>query len=88
MLRVLTKRRGTVERGQSLYESGIRRQVEPVHNGKFLALDVKTGDYAIDDNMLTALDRLRTRHPKAEIYVLRIGYPTAVTLGGSRVLTR
>jgi len=58
-----------------------------MHYGKFLALDVQTGDYEIDANMLVAFDRLRLRRPTAEPYVVRIGHPTAVTLGGSRVRT-
>lgn len=85
MVGVKTRRRDTIERGQALYENVIRAHVEPQHNGRFLVLDVGSGEYEIDDNMLTALDRLRTRQPDAEPYVVRVGSPTAVTLGGSRI---
>ena len=74
-----------VRRGQALYDTSIRPLVEPQHNGKFLVVDVDSTDYEIDANMLAALDRLRVRKPAAEPYVVRVGYPTAVNLGGSRV---
>jgi hypothetical protein len=85
MIRVQTRRAEVVKRGQTLYEASIRSQVEPTHVGKFLVLDTQTGDYEIDSSMLAALDRLKLRRPAAETYTLRIGFATAITLGGSRI---
>ena len=52
-----------------------------------LALDVDSGDYAIGDDSLAALDGLTARHPGARAYIVRIGYPTAVTIGVGRQTT-
>lgn len=41
----------------------MRDLVEPQNVGKFLALDVDSGDYEVADVMLQASDRLRERHP-------------------------
>ena len=37
-----------VTRGKTIYQQ-LRNEVEPQYNGKFLAIDVKTEDYEIDD---------------------------------------
>lgn len=71
-----------VQRGQALYEQHIRVKVEPDHNGKFLVLDIETGEYEIDVNELAAVKRAKARNPHAALYILRVGYPTAYRLGG------
>ena len=61
------------------------RGVEPEHVGKFLVLDVETGDYEID------AERVRRgptgRWPSIPAgrsrFLFRIGYPAAHRIGGS-----
>jgi hypothetical protein len=69
-------------RGEAIYDRDIRSKVEGVHHGKFLVLDIETGDYEIDAEDLTATLRLLERQPDAVSYGVRIGYPTAYRLGG------
>ena len=38
-------------RGQELYESGIRQQVEAGNDGKIVAIDIETGAFEVDDNI-------------------------------------
>ena len=71
-----------VQRGQEIYERQIRDKVLTEHRGKFLVVDTETGDYEIDKEDVTALKRLRARHPDAVFYILRIGYRAAYSLGG------
>lgn len=68
-------------RGEELYERSVRAQVEPESDGRFLALDVDSGDYEIADEALAATTRLRKRRPGAVTYLVRVGYPTAFRLG-------
>jgi hypothetical protein len=77
-----------VERGQALYDQQIRTTVEPEHNGKFLVLDVETGDYEVDTDSRAAFDRAEARRHGGPFYILRVGYPTAVRLGGGLRLGR
>jgi hypothetical protein len=70
------------DRGEEIYAREIRAKVEQAHKGKFLALDVLTGAYEIDEDDLAACKRLRAHHPQAEIYGLRIGYSAAYEIGG------
>ena len=60
----------------------IRPKVMPQHKGKFLVLDIDTGDYEIDEEDLQAEKRLRSRRPDGVLYGLRIGYTSAYTLSG------
>ena len=71
-----------IARGQALYEQQIRAQVESRHNGKILVLDVNTGNYEVDADTIMALDRARAKQADAALYVVRVGSPTAVKLGG------
>jgi len=73
------------ERGQALFDEKIRPTLGPSTRGKFLVLDVETGEYEIDRNDLAALKRLRAKRPGAPLFVLRIGYPSAYRLGLSAV---
>ena len=77
-----------VQRGQVLYDQQIRAHVEASHPGKFLVLDIETGDYEIDADDVAALQRAKAKHPDAAFYILRVGTPTAYRLGGQRLDTR
>jgi hypothetical protein len=70
------------ERGQALYERDILPTLDPSARGKFLVLDVESGDYEIDSSELAALKRVRARRPNARVYLLRVGFPAAYRIGG------
>lgn len=82
MPRTESIKEGIARRGEAMYEDGIRRQVETEFSGKILAIDVNSGDYEIDETTLPAADRLRLRHPEAEVYVLRIGHNAVYSFHG------
>jgi hypothetical protein len=52
-----------VRRGEDLYERRIRGLVEPGEDGKFLVLDIDTGEYAIDADEVTALKLMMDKIP-------------------------
>lgn len=75
-------------RGRELYEKTLRTQVETEANiGKLIAIDLESGDYEIDDDIIRAVDRLRERRPDAETWVERIGYDAVYGIGGSATRT-
>ena len=75
-------------RGREIYERHLREKVETEANiGKIIAIDIETGDYEIDDDVLEAANRLHAKHPDAALWGERIGYDAAYALGGG-VLTR
>ncbi len=69
------------ERGRALYERDIRDSLEASDRGKFLVLDVETGDYELDNDEIAAVQRAREKHPDAAFYFLRVGSPAAFRLG-------
>ena len=73
----------TARLGDELYERAIRRQVEADHQGKVIAIDVDSGDYAIAESELAASDSLRAKRPDAiDVWLLRVGYRALASIGG------
>ncbi len=71
------------ERGEQIYRERLRDRVEEQHRGRFLVLDILSGDYEIDDRDVIASGRLLERHPEGVLFGVRIGHPTAYRLGSS-----
>lgn len=78
-------------RGGEIYERIVRPKVESepggANDGRFVALDVESGDYEVADEALPATARLRKRRPDAVFYLTRVGRPSAFRMrrrsGGS-----
>jgi hypothetical protein len=68
---------------EEIYARQIRPKLGPEDKGKFLVLDIKTGEYELDADDLTASERLRARIPNGEYFGLRVGYTTSYTLSGT-----
>ena len=69
-------------RGDAIYERDILPRLTEDDKGKYVLIDIETGDYEIDDDQLAASDRLWKRHPKAQPWLRRVGYRHAHTLAG------
>ena len=73
----------TAHLGDEIYERDIRWQVEADHDGELLAIDVDSGNWAIGDELLDEVDRLRAQHPEAiNVWRLRVGYRAVASIGG------
>ena len=68
-------------RGREYYDRALRGDLEPEHNGKFLVLEVESGDYELDESQLAALERAEGKHPDSVFYILRVGHRTAARIG-------
>jgi hypothetical protein len=69
------------QRGNALYESQIRLQVEPTYLNKIVAIDIETGEFEIGDDSLSAADQLFQRLPDAQPWCIRIGTGPVHRLG-------
>jgi hypothetical protein len=74
-------------RGDEIYESQVRPQVEEGNHGKIVAIDIETGAFEVADTPMVAVDRLYEREPDAQPWVIRIGH-RAVFRFGSRSLRK
>jgi hypothetical protein len=68
-------------RARELYEREIRARVEPAHIGKYLALDIATGHYEIDEDELTVMKRAAGKHPHGVLHLMRIGHRAVGRIG-------
>jgi hypothetical protein len=60
-------------RGDEIYDRDIRPQVTQNDEGKFVVIDIETGDYEIDVDEIAAQDRLLSRRPQAQVWVTQVG---------------
>jgi hypothetical protein len=70
------------QRGDALYESQVRSQVEEGNHGNIVAIDLETGDFEVDAREIAACDRLEARHPDAQIWIVRVGSRYVRRFGG------
>lgn len=72
------------QRGDAIY-SKIKDKVKPGNNGKFLAIDIETGDYEVNEDEMKAVDALYDRIDDPQVTCYRIGYRTTHSLGGGLI---
>lgn len=63
--------------GAEAFDRHVRPALQPEDDGKFVALDIGTGDYELDVDDYAAVTRLRHRRPSAEVWLGRVGQPAA-----------
>ena len=64
-------------RGGEVFARQVRPLLTPQDDGKFVAVDVATGEYEIDGDDYAAVTRLADRKPSAEIWLTRAGEKAA-----------
>jgi len=81
-----TRRRYSKEefarRGDAIYEKDVRPKLKADDVGKFAAIDIESGEFALDADELRACNKLRRRIPDAQIWMVRVGYRYVHRFGG------
>ena len=72
-------------RGDAIYDQDILPNLTAKDVGKFLAIDIETGEYEIAAAEMKAGAKLRGRLPEAQIWMVRIGYASTRSFGGRQV---
>ena len=76
------------QRGKKLYQQRLRAEVETGDNiGKIIAIDLNTGDYELDKDLLAACNRLKAKRPNTVTWIERVGYDAVYAIGGTLVRT-
>lgn len=70
------------QRGTRIYEERLRSILEPQHNGKYVVIDVETGEYELDEDHLAASDRAAAKRTGALLYATRVGSRSLGRVGG------
>lgn len=71
-------------RGNAIFEERVRPHVDVEKEAhKFVAIDIETGEYELDERDVEATDRLIERKPEAEgrIWLRRVDSPEAYHFG-------
>lgn len=71
------------ERGRALYAEKLRAFLEPKETGRYVVLNVETGEFELGDDAITPSERMKQRYPGTLFYALRVGYPAMLHRGGS-----
>ena len=59
-------------RGDALVESKVRPHLTASDEDKFVAIDIETGEYELDENEMKAADRLRKRVTDPQIWLVHV----------------
>ena len=63
--------------GGDIFRNRVQPALRPEDDGKFVAIDVVSGEYEIDEDDYKAFARLRSKLPSADIWLERAGFPAA-----------
>jgi hypothetical protein len=61
--------------GGEAFDRNVRPKLRLEDNGKFVAIDIVTGDHEIDEDDYAAVKRLRARRPSADVWLACVGQP-------------
>ncbi len=53
----------------------LRALLEPKETGRYVVLNVETGEFELGDDAVTPSEKMRQRFPGMLFYALRVGYP-------------
>jgi hypothetical protein len=70
--------------GTEVFDRRVRPALRPDDDGKFVAIDVDSGEYEIDPDDYTAVTRLRARVPAADVWLARADSMTTCRIGWRR----
>jgi hypothetical protein len=70
--------------GAEVFDRRVRPLLRPEDDGKFVAVDVVSGEYEINADDYAAVTRLRARIPGADIWLARAGFPATCRIGCGR----
>ena len=75
-------REETARLGKEIYKRDILPKVEADHHGEYVAIDVDDGNWAVADNEIDAMERLRALCPGAiNVLMERVGYRALRSFG-------
>jgi hypothetical protein len=63
--------------GTEVYDRCVRPRLRPEDDGMYVAVDIESGDYEINESDYEAVTRLKARRPAADVWLERAGYPAA-----------
>ena len=70
------------KRGQEIYETKLKGKLEKKSSGKYVAIDVETGEFFIGDTLEDAFQQAKKKYPTHIFHSVKIGSPGVFTVSG------
>lgn len=67
------------QKGKEVYQKLIP-QLEPVHTGEFMAIEVESGEYFLGKTQIESLALAKKKFPTKIFYMVKVGYPAVITV--------
>ncbi|MBM3243068.1 hypothetical protein FJZ31_42965 [Candidatus Poribacteria bacterium] len=71
------------EKGRVMFKK-ISEELERDYRGKFVVIEVDSGNYFVGDTVIEANEKAKEKYPDKVFYLGRIGYRTAFSFHGRR----
>ena len=69
------------QKGIQVYQK-ISKQIEKAHFGDFVAIEVESGEYFLGQTQVEAIEKAKKHFPTKIFYLMKVGFPAAVTFSG------
>lgn len=69
------------EKGQKIYNEKLKSILEPDKKGKFVVIEVESGDYFVADTVLEAVQEAQKKYPNKVFHTIKIGYEGIFKMG-------
>ncbi len=77
---LLHSRSKTIARkGEGIYHARLKKLLEPKYHGWYVAIEVESGDYFLGQTTVEALEKAEKEHPAKKFYIIKVGFPAAVS---------
>jgi hypothetical protein len=70
------------ERAKAIYGRHLQAELEATHPNVYVAIEPESGQHFLADSFGGAVAAARAVHPDRISFVIRIGHPAAIHLGG------
>jgi|SRR3989338_10306397 len=68
-------------KGEEVYQK-IGKQIEKEHSGDFIAIEVESKKYFLGRTQVEAIEKAKKIFPTKIFYLMKVGFPSAVTFSG------
>jgi len=69
------------QKGIQVYQK-ISKQIEKEHSGNFVAIEVESEKYFLGQTQVEAIEKAKKHFPTKIFYLMKVGFPAAVTFSG------
>lgn len=69
------------ERGQQIYNERLKAILEPSHHGKFVVIEVESGDYFVAGSVIEALGEAQKKYPNKVFHTIKVGFDGIFKMG-------